>query len=244
VSRRGLLPQAHRSPAIAPTFAHLPPDIESIEPTAKGYLWSVRRHVRRCLEEGIDWREVIASLRPITPRLWERLSVVERARFIRHIGPYWETHRHRMAPELATAFRALIEQGALVAHAGRIDRFEVDDDHVDVTLRPRGAATQRTLRVTWVVNCTGPNANLRALRDPLVDALRRDGLVHPDPLSLGLEVSDDLALLDARGAPSRVLHYVGPFLKARYWEATAVPELREHARRVAATVARSFERGP
>jgi len=28
------------------------------------------------------------------------------------------------------------------------------------------------------------------------------------------------------GTPSRVLYYVGPFLRARDWEATAVPELR------------------
>ena len=40
-------------------------------------------------------------------------------------------------------------------------------------------------------------------------------------------------MLDAAGSPSRVLSLVGPLLKAGFWEATAVPELRQHAARLA-----------
>ena len=83
------------------------------------------------------------------------------------------------------------------------------------------------------MNCTGPSTDVRRLGDRLLDALRRRGLAVPDPLSLGLEVSDELALLDTEGRPSESLFLVGPLLKARFWEATAVPELREHAARVA-----------
>jgi uncharacterized NAD(P)/FAD-binding protein YdhS len=70
---------------------------------------------------------------------------------------------------------------------------------------------------------------VRRLGDRLLDALCKRGLAVPDPLSLGLEVSEDLALLDARGRPSPDLFLVGPLLKARFWEARAVPELRAHA---------------
>ena len=58
----------------------------------------------------------------------------------------------------------------------------------------------------------------------------------PDALSLGLDVSDDLAILDADGQASASIFLVGPLLKARFWEATAVPELRQHA----ATLARKL----
>jgi uncharacterized NAD(P)/FAD-binding protein YdhS len=40
-------------------------------------------------------------------------------------------------------------------------------------------------------------------------------------------------LLDAEGRASDVLYYVGPLLRATYWESTAVPELRIHAARLA-----------
>jgi uncharacterized NAD(P)/FAD-binding protein YdhS len=57
--------------------------------------------------------------------------------------------------------------------------------------------------------------------------------MRADLLGLGIEVSEDYAVIDTAGCPSRVLHYIGPLLKARDWEATAVPELRTHAARLA-----------
>jgi uncharacterized NAD(P)/FAD-binding protein YdhS len=243
VSRRGLLPQPHRVPGAPPTFAHAPPDIETGPATIRHYLTSVRRHIRRLAEQGEDWREVIGSLRPITPALWARLDTVERARFLRHVRPYWEVVRHRTAPAPAAAFARLVESGALVVHQGRLTRFDLDDDAVAVTIQPRGGKEPRALRVAWVINCTGPSCDLRALHDPLIDSLLAGGLLCPDPLALGLEVSDDLALINTAGRPSPVLYYVGPLLKARYWEATAVPELRVHAAHVAQVVMRSLRAG-
>jgi hypothetical protein len=38
------------------------------------------------------------------------------------------------------------------------------------------------------------------------------------------------------GEPSRVLYYVGPLLRARDGEGTAVPELRQYAARLARTI--------
>jgi uncharacterized NAD(P)/FAD-binding protein YdhS len=240
VSRRGLLPQPHRVPGAPPTFSHAPPDIETGPATIRHYLASVRRHVRRLAEHGVDWREVIGSLRPITPALWRRLDTAERARFLRHVRPYWEVVRHRTAPAPAAAFAKLVESGALAVHQGRLTRFDLDDDAVAVTIQPRGRAQPMALRVAWVINCTGPSCHLRALHDPLIDSLLAGGLLCPDSLALGLEVSDHLALLDTAGNPSQVLYYVGPLLKARHWEATAVPELRVHAAHVAQVVARSL----
>jgi len=46
-------------------------------------------------------------------------------------------------------------------------------------------------------------------------------------------VTEECALVGANGEPSRSLYLVGPLLKARFWEATAVPELRQHAKAVA-----------
>jgi len=99
--------------------------------------------------------------------------------------------------------------------------------------RPRGAEKTETIFVERVVNCTGPSSDVRRVRDPLLDALLARGLMTPDANRLGVEVSAECALLDAEGAPSATIFLVGPLLKARFWEATAVPELRRHAKNVA-----------
>jgi uncharacterized NAD(P)/FAD-binding protein YdhS len=58
-------------------------------------------------------------------------------------------------------------------------------------------------------------------------------LLVPDANRLGVEVSPECAIVGANGQPSETIYHVGPLLKARFWEATAVPELRRHARAVA-----------
>ena len=241
VARRGLLPLPHRSPSVPPASDHRPPDILTGPATALAYLKAVRAHVARLAAAGVDWREVIGSLRPITPQLWARLGVRERARFLRHLRVYWDVHRHRTAPELDAALRGHTAAGRLAVVAGRVLRYGADEDGVTVTLQRRGASTPELVRVARVLNCTGPDADVRRLSEPLIASLRDRGLLMPDALGLGVETADDGALLDRHGLPSRVLHHVGPLLKARYWEATAVPELRVHAERAASSILSSLE---
>ena len=87
-----------------------------------------------------------------------------------------------------------------------------------------------------VVNCTGPCTNLHTTEDALVQQLLADGMIRADALGLGLDVSDTCAVVDAKGVPSERIFYIGPWLRAKYWEATAVPDLRRFARQLAETI--------
>ena len=227
ISRHGLLPHPH---AAAKTGPQVPADLVSPLLTVRGLLAAVRRAART---PGNNWRGIVGALRPASPGLWQELYLAERARFLRHVRPYWDVHRHRAAPATWAAVQRMREAGELQVRAARVIRYEPTSDGVRVVVRPRGASHTEALFVERVVNCTGPSSDVARIGDRLLDALRRRGLAVPDPLSLGLEVSDELALLDTEGRPSAVLFLVGPLLKARFWEATAVPELRVHAARVA-----------
>jgi uncharacterized NAD(P)/FAD-binding protein YdhS len=237
VSRRGLLPTSHRNPAHVPPTSDLPQDLLEGPANTRAYVGAIRRHVREKAAAGIDWRDTIAALRPVTPQLWSALSVAERSRFLRHVRPFWEVHRHRMAPPLYDAFDRLRTAGRVNVIAGRMlqirEQGESDGGGVLVRLRPRGSCDVVELTVGAVINCSGPSGDTRRLRDPLFDRLRLQGLLRPDPLGLGIDVGSHGALIDNDGFESPLLYYVGPFLRARDWEATAVPELRQYARRMA-----------
>ena len=183
--------------------------------------------------ENVDWREVVTSIRADTPALWQRLGSEERRRFLRHARPYWETHRHRSSPETAHAVEELVETGRLELVVGSLERLDEDDGGIVATIRRRGAPSSETLRVGKVINCTGPDTDLTRVRDPLVTALRRDGLIRPDQLGLGLDTDDEGRLIAADGSASGRVTLVGPLRKGRFWEHTAVPELRVAAKRVA-----------
>jgi uncharacterized NAD(P)/FAD-binding protein YdhS len=223
LSRHGLLPHPHAPVKVGP---QPPPELVDPPLTARGLVRAVRSAARTL--DG-NWRAAVNALRPATPGIWQELDVSERSRFLRHVRPYWDVHRHRAAPATRGAVDRMREAGELQIRAARVLRYETTGDGVRVLIRPRGSSRTEALFVERVVNCTGPSSDVPRIGDRLLDALSRRGLVAPDLLHLGLEVSDELALLDSQGRASETLYLVGPLLKAKFWEATAVPELRKHA---------------
>lgn len=236
VSRRGLLPQPHRASLPGIPRGNLPVFSEEDTASVRALLRLLRRHIRDLAQSGGDWREVIASLRPITQGLWQGLPAAEKQRFLRHVQPFWDVHRHRIAPAPHAEFQSGMQTGALKIMAGRVVSYEEDDAGVRVTIRQRGGEDVSTLHVGHVVNCTGPSTDLRRVDDALVRQLVDEGLIVADPLGLGLSVAENCAVVDAQGRHADAIFYIGPMLRAHYWEATAVPELRVFAKRLASTI--------
>lgn len=239
LSRHGLFPQPHRSGlAVWPAFLHA----DHLPRTAREALRVVRREIARAAAAGVDWRSVVDSLRPFTQRYWRGLVKTERRRFLRHLRSLWEPHRHRAAPEALAAKDRLERAGRLVSHCGRITRIaEVDGGSaLEVTYQPRCTKrSAQTLRVSYVVNCTGPECNYHQLNDPLIANLFARGLARPDALMLGLDVGEDGEVYDADGSPQNWIFTLGSPQKGRLLETTAVPELRVQARDLAARLRRS-----
>ena len=92
-----------------------------------------------------------------------------------------------------------------------------------------GRASSRELDVAAVVNCTGPECDVRKLSDPLVAMLLRAGTIAPDPLGLGIRTHVDGRALARDGHAVDWLFTIGPIRKPTLWESTAIPEIREQA---------------
>lgn len=84
-----------------------------------------------------------------------------------------------------------------------------------------------------MVNCAGPDSRVTRNPDLLVQSLLAGGWIRPDAHALGIDVAPDGRVISRDRTPVDRLHYLGPWLRARDREATAVPELREHAARLA-----------
>jgi|HubBroStandDraft_6_1064221.scaffolds.fasta_scaffold43606_2 uncharacterized NAD(P)/FAD-binding protein YdhS len=222
LSRRGLLPHKHAAAKKWPAFWN-----EGSTKTALGLMRLIRKQVKSAYDQGCDWRAVIDSLRPFTQQIWHSLPRKEQRRFLRHARPYWEVHRHRIAPEIGGLIGYQLVNHHIQAHAGRIIAYKEDKTGVDVTYRDRKSGKEQSVRVDRVINCTGPETDCRRLDNPLLASLQHQGFARPDPLFLGLDVSEDGALIDTDGTPSDFLYTVGPPRKGSLWETTAVPEIRE-----------------
>lgn len=228
ISRRGLLPQAH-APQGRP--AGLPWSRRPGETLSE----SLRRF-RREAERGGDWRAQFDSLRPVTQRLWRQMDEAERRRFLRQLRPWWDIHRHRLAPPMALRLHAW-RAGRLDVVAGRLVSLGDAGDVVEVAWRPRGGRDVARRTVRHVVNCTGPEGDARRLRSPLVQGLLASGLARPDPLSLGLDVDAGGRLIDGHGRRQEGLFALGPIARGALWEVAAVPDIRVEARRLGRALA-------
>lgn len=239
ISRHGLLPRPHRSPSRPPTHRDAPGALKNWNGSAKSLLRIIREAVRDHAAKGTDWRDVITSLRAITPALWNRLEGRERERFLSRLRSYWDIVRHRAAPETAAVVADLIAARQLVVRAGRLISITPDGSGplVTVAFRPRGSSNPQTVRVARIINCLGPDTDVRRADHPLIRQMLADGLVSRDAFGLGLEAADSGAAIGSDGRPSDRIFIVGPFRRAQAWENTAVPELRKQAAQVAAAAA-------
>lgn len=234
LSRRGLRPLPHRE--VAPWR-----DFFAGEPaprTVRALVRRVRAEVDAAAAEGADWRAVIDALRPHSARLWANLDWSERARFMRHVRPYWEAHRHRLAPEVAARLDALVRAGKLAYLAGRFRHLEENADGLRVVWRPRGGETDAELRVAKLINCTGPRTDYSKYQHPLFVNLLARGLIDHDPLALGVAATPEGRVRRYRGGAIPWLHTLGAPLKGVLWECTAAPEIRAQAPAIARAILR------
>lgn len=233
ISRRGLLPQVHAQ--IQPVEISIE-DLPRTTSLVRLMSW-LRRRVRSARSNDIDWRSVVDGLRPHTTDLWRRLPLDERQRFLRHLRPWWDTHRHRMAPAVNAQLQAAIASGQLHIGAARVIDIVPSEVSVQVTLRPRHSDVAEVSTFSRVINCSGPETDFKACRDPLVRDMLLRGFTRPDPLGLGLEVSEQGALLNGAGQPSSRLFALGPLTRGSFWEIVAVPDIRMHCARLASHLA-------
>ncbi|MFM7439804.1 MAG: FAD/NAD(P)-binding protein [Snowella sp.] len=143
VSRRGLFPLTHRATPPYPPF--LTP--ATAPKTVRGLVRQLRQEVQTAQAQGYDWRAVVDSLRPITQQLWGQLPPSEQQKFLRRLTPYWDVHRHRIAPEIGVIVQSFLDSGQLTVTAARIQDYQATADGVKVTIKRRKSQTQEVLTV-------------------------------------------------------------------------------------------------
>lgn len=216
LSRRGLLPRAH---------AAAPPAHDRLTERPRCSPAQLVRCVRE-RAEAIGWRAAVDELRPFTQAMWAAASDAERGQFLRHLRPWWDVHRHRLAPQVADRLTAIQANGRLTVVAGKTVAFTDRHDGVEVAWRPRGGDHVDRLRVRRIINCTGPLGDLARTREPLLRALVDRGGIRPDAARLGIDVDRHGAAIGADGQPNPRLFAVGPMTRGAFWEIVAVPDIR------------------
>ncbi len=132
-----------------------------------------------------------------------------------------------MPPQTARRIAALTSAGRLTVHRGHV--AAVSDEGDGVRVRVEGGCSSTELVVGCLINGTGAATDVTATADPLLRQLLDSGLARPDPLRLGLDADARGALRDAGGTAASDIVTLGPLLRGRRYETTAIPEIRDQA---------------
>jgi uncharacterized NAD(P)/FAD-binding protein YdhS len=231
ISRSGRLPRTH---AKGPKLAAIP-DVSEWGDTLAEFRERVGRHVGDVVRTAGDWRPAMDGLRVQVSTLWNRMSEPDRIAFLAEDAGRWNVLRHRMPRSSAATLHQLRTAGLL-----RLRRASV----ASASPLPRGGlrvglsdGTQDD--VGWVVNCTGPQTDIRLLGHRLIDDLLRPGngaaFARVTTGGMGVQTANG-RLINSYGNSDAPLWTLGALRRGELWESTAIPEIRSQALAVATAV--------
>lgn len=238
VSRHSLLPQGHQQVG---KFALDAADV----PFGTGLCYFTqwfRETVEEARRAGYGWRSVVDALRPFNQRIWQAWSLNARRRFLEHIRPIWNIHRHRLPPDLHQRLRDAVVTGQVTLIAGKFLDVKREGSEVVATIRRKGIANTEEFRIARVYDCGGVSVDVEQSSNPVVRQLIALGTARPDPLHIGLDVTESCEVVSTDGTPSERLFAIGPLTRGTFFEIEAIPDIRVQCAELAGRLLREADR--
>jgi uncharacterized NAD(P)/FAD-binding protein YdhS len=228
ISRRGLLPLPHAaSLPDAPEVQKALSEFLSI-PSLGGKL----RYFRANCQGFSEWRSLLDALRPHSHRIWSQLSHQEQLRFLRHLKPYWEVHRHRVPEQslekikqLTLTKRLRVMKARVTFHADSIHPVKIYSSHTN----------QEIGLFDCAFDCRGLWNSLPSHKNPVLQSLIDAKLARYDSLGLGIiPYKDHTGAVTGELSPH--LFTLGSLRRGELWETTALREIRQQAEVISKTI--------
>jgi uncharacterized NAD(P)/FAD-binding protein YdhS len=231
-SRRGLRSRGHSDRAQDPYGDFISRPWRS----AAELLSQVRRTIRDAEAEGFTWHAVLDALRAQGGEIWRNLPMSERRRLVRHVRPFWDVHRFRVAPQIDAVVSAGLRDGDIRVLAGSVAHMARVGENVAVTFRRRRAGGTEEGEFDAVVITTGPAHRSILQSQSWLDSLGAAGYLRPDTVGLGLACSETSRALDSENREVDDLFVAGPLARGTFGELMGLPQVNDHAIFVAAQI--------
>lgn len=163
-------------------------------------------------EGGTPWQAVINGLRASLQDVWQELPVTEQARFLPHLRPFFDAHRHRLPMEVHARLKDEFEKGRAVLLPGSVKTIERHGQGFRLEVLRRGATTPEIMESDLAFACSGFRPDLD---QPLIKGMIEAGLARPDHRCLGLAVEPNGQVLGRGNAITRGLFAIGPLCRVR-----------------------------
>lgn len=223
ISRRGQRSRGHSVKPVAPYGDFL----TSPSSTVLSLLRHVRATVAAAADHGEGWQGVFDTLRTQGGGIWRALPLPEKRKLIRHLRPFWDTHRFRIAPQVEAILDRRIAEGTLHIEAASIEAIATTADTITVALDLRRGGSVAA-NVDAVITTTGPGHADILASQPFLASLHAERQLIADPTGLGLAVDATSRLVGLYG-PHPSIFVAGPLARGEFGELMGLPEVSYHA---------------
>lgn len=149
---------------------------------------------------------------------------------LRHM---WGVARHRLPMDIHKVIQQEILDDKLEIIVGKIKSVSPSEQSVLVEIQSRNESRPVVIKADRIINCTGPETDIRRIKNQLIQNLVASRLILPGILNMGINATPDGNIIDEKGDTSTMLFTIGSQLKGVLWESTAVPELRKQSEKMA-----------
>lgn len=232
VSRRGLRSRGHGPAGQEPFGDFLAEPFQS----ASALLHAVRQRLQEAEDLGMTWHSVVDALRGQGQDIWKNLPVATRRRIARHLRPFWDVHRFRIAPQVEAAVEEAISSGQMDVRAASLSSVTKSAAGYRVMLRPQRSRNIEALDVDAIVVTTGPAHGGILQSQTMLQQLEDAGVLQACPTGLGILVDAQSHPVSISGESTSSLFIAGPLARGTFGELMGLPQVTEHAIFVASGV--------
>src|SRR5690606_4986138 len=91
-----------------------------------------RKHIKRMRQFGLSAEPVIDSIRPITQKIWQKLSLDDKRKFLRYLRHFWNVARHRLPTHVADEIQSMRLKRKLIIYRGRLIDINKNGSEINV----------------------------------------------------------------------------------------------------------------
>jgi uncharacterized NAD(P)/FAD-binding protein YdhS len=183
----------------------------------------LRANIAEQVSEGRTWHGAFDEVRNAARHLWGALPTEEKRRFQRHVRAQYDPHRFRIPPQTQRIVSNRLARGQLTVVAGRISSIDAIGSALEVAYRERAGTHMSRKRFDVVINCTGPEIDVRRSQNSLLQSLLGAGLICEGDAGIGVAVDNNCQALDRNAREVPGLYFIGPLTRGLFGETPAVP---------------------
>ncbi|MBY0380577.1 MAG: FAD/NAD(P)-binding protein [Xanthobacteraceae bacterium] len=233
VSRRGMRSQPHTDDLreLKSDFTS-PPSMRASELVKR-----VRGAVIEAAQDGKPWQLVLDRVREQGQIIWQALPAQERLRVLRHLRPYWDVHRFRIAPQIHRVLEQRLADGSLALKTAAVRAVPASGAGLAVEFRQRREQQWKPERFDALMLATGPGHASVVQTNPLLARLVGEGLMRPNIFHFGVDVDPEGHAISGAGGSQARLYVAGPLARGTFGELMGISDLADYAEKIARRLA-------